>query len=294
LRRVFDLVRATGEKLRQRPFVQRRRLSLANRVAQGRGIPIEIELATGRRRDRAEQIERKIRPHRPAGAAEEIFAGEIAAAAPQPAVVGHHQLAMIAQVARTETTQAEERTKHGNLRARSPQLLYETARQQKGKESIQQQSHLDAFASALRQPSDDVRAELIVANDEGADIEAALRGVDDAVQSFAGLRSIGVHLDLTNGRRREPEALDQFGGPVRTFDDHADVRSEDGRELALSEQDIQRQHDIGHQREAEHPGNRGSRRTPLILSASGQDIDEKRNRADEEMLRRSRQPVDDH
>src|SRR5262245_42515441 len=149
----------------------------------------------GRGSDRSAQIERQIEPRRFASVAEEIFGGEVPPTRPEPAIIGNHELAVIAQIPRPEASRTEEGTEDDDLDARLAELGKIAPRQPYGTKAIEQHAHLDPRLRACRQAVDHLMTECVVADEERADVEGALGALDGAPQGIARLGAVRVHRD---------------------------------------------------------------------------------------------------
>ncbi len=222
-------------------------------------VPIQIELTPGGHRDRPFQIERKIRPERAVGIAEEIFGGQIATAAPEQVIVDDDQLAMM-KVARPETMQAEERTKHRHLRARglaTPCMQRRGARMAKKPSSSSRTCTLLAHDGPTRDDiTDRTRRSPMMKVLMSMVRRASSMSLNNASRACAPSACIRTLHD--DGGARPKLSINSAAqcGPSTTTPAYGIAT---GLSFALAEQQVQRQHEIGNQRQARAP--RQSRRS---------------------------------
>jgi hypothetical protein len=139
---------------------------------------------------------------------------------------------------------------------------------------------------ALRQPLDDGAAQRVVADDEGAHVDALARAVDHLPQRLARGLAVGMQADRAAPRRRKAEALDQIRRPVSRRHRARRPRRARRAQLALAEQQVDRQDEVGHEHQPHDPCNGRGGRALLAARARGQHIDQQRKGDDKKMLGR--------
>ena len=191
---------------------------------------------------------------------------------------------MVAQVTRPVAAQAEKGAKNGHFNTRLPQPAQMAAGQQQGPKPVQQHANNHALTRAVRQPFDGALAEWVVAQDEGADINAVFRLFNQPPQGRLGSRTVVLPTDVGWTRRGQPHAVQQVGCPqLLTW---CEVLAHQARraQLAAAKQQVHGQRDVRHQRQPHHPGDSRCCSAPLSPQPGGDDVTQHGQRPDEEML----------
>lgn len=252
-------------------------------AAAGGGAPVGPELRLRQHGQRAFGIEAQVQPRRLTRAVHEIFAGQVAATAPQACAVGHGELTVVAQVGAPAHEVVQQRHEAAHLHALALKLAQQGGRGAPAAHGIEQQPRGHAALGALRQGLGHALTHRVVAEHEGADIQAVPGGADQRQQGLQGFGAVfvKVHLGIAHGGR-QVHARQQVPGPggalarrcVAGRQRRAGLvgLAQGPRKLARTHQQKQGQGHIRKRHDAQHPGQRRRRVAPLVVDAREQHI----------------------
>ena len=150
--------------------------------------------------DRPFDDEAQVDPGRLVGPADEILAGQVAAAAPQPAAVDGDQLAVVAQVGAAAQRVVQHRHEAAHLHAGAVEHAPLGARGAHAAEGVDQQAHHDAAPRRAGQRGGDAAAGGVVAEQVGAAVDALARPADERQQGAQRLFAVGMEGGVGVGR----------------------------------------------------------------------------------------------
>jgi hypothetical protein len=301
--RVVRVVRAAGQQLRSGRRGRRRRPAIST-GARGphRGLariereaPVGIEDRCRLGGDVALQVEAEVDPGGPAGLAHEVLAGQVAPAAPEPAPVGNHQLAVVAQVGppaqRPLQRRAERRHEADHPHPLRLRLGEVAPPAHQRPHPVDDQPHVYALPGALTQPIEQLGGEAVTTQDEGADVQAFARGPDHLEQRLRRLGAVPVHAKLAiAGRRRQPHRGGEVLRPARR-DRVVRLRPARGMahlglgQLAGAEQQVERQPRLRDQQQRQHPAHGCGRVPALVQGVRAHRVDQQPDRRQQPVQR---------
>ena len=216
---VVGMVRARRHPLRARPLGglghgRQRHTGIAH--APTRRAPILIELRCRLLRQGTTRLVAQIDPSGCIGPVEEILHGQIAAAAPDMHTIGHRDLAVIAQIESPLTRVVQQRHEAPHTHALAAQSLQSARVGLHAADGIHQQTHAHATLGAAHQCIRHRITDLVIAEDEGAQIEPLLGTVDQGEKTLQGTGAVFVpDQHVVVHRRGKLHAGEQLRGPHR-------------------------------------------------------------------------------
>ena len=167
--------------------------------------PVALEQRQRLHHQRAGEVEAQVVPGGLAGFAFEVLRGQVAPAAPQPARFGRavddQHLAVVTQVGAALQRRMQRRHEQHHADAGGAQGLEVRAAGHQAAHAVEQQAHAHAGAGLGAQLVDDLLAQRVAAEDEGAQVDRLLRRVEVLPQRLQRLAAIGMD---AAGRGRRP------------------------------------------------------------------------------------------
>ena len=181
-----------------------------------RRAPILIELRCRLLRQCTMRLVAQVYPCGRIGPVEEILHRQIAAATPHMHTIGHRDLAVIAQIESPLPRVVQQRHEAAHAHALAAQSLQGAGMGLHAADGIHQQTHAHATLGAAHQSICHRITDLVIAEDEGAQIEPLFGTIDQREQTLQGTGAVFVpDQHVVVHRRGKLHAGEQLRGPHR-------------------------------------------------------------------------------